>query len=330
MSTHPEPPASELLTFLQMLAGDPQPSQFFDLRYAEPQGLMCQRFVSVLRIRQLAGRITALAGRADVYVGVALRDRAHGDKSTISGSHMLYIECDDPAARERLADFACSPSMVVASGSPGHLHIYWRLRERASAAEVESANRRLALSLHGEPGCADIVRVLRPPSSLNHKHTPPLPVRLLKHDASARYALGELAATLPHDPRPSHSLPHDPRPSHSLPTRSPSRRIGRTTLDRVLLTIPAADYVRVLASREPNRAGKVLCPFHEETEPSLQLYPDGTFYCFGARCRKGGTIFDFAGLLWGIGTREHDFLELRRRLARTFALPARSHKAARE
>ncbi len=122
MSAHPEPPASELLTYLRMLAGDSQPSQFFDLRYATPGGLMRQRFVSVLRIHQLAGRITALAGRADVYVGVALRDRAHGDKSAISGSHMLYIECDDPAARERVEDFAYSPSMIVASGSPGHLH----------------------------------------------------------------------------------------------------------------------------------------------------------------------------------------------------------------
>ena len=25
----------------------------------------------------------------------------------------------------------------------------------------------------------------------------------------------------------------------------------------------------------------MLCPFHQESQPSLQLYPDGTFYCFG-------------------------------------------------
>ena len=66
----------------------------------------------------------------------------------------------------------------------------------------------------------------------------------------------------------------------------------------------------------------MLCPFHQETEPSLQLYPDGTFYCFGARCKKGGTIFDFAAAMWGIGTRDRDFLALRRRLARTFGLAA--------
>lgn len=314
MTTQPEQHPGELLSYLRILSEDARPTQFFDLRYSPPAGLMRRRYVSVLRLQQVASRITALAPDADVYLGAALRDRARGDKAAIHGSQLLYIECDDPAARERLADFACPPSMIVASGSPGHLHFYWRLRERATAARIESANRRLALSLHGEPGCADIVRMLRPPQSLNHKHTPPLPVRLLEHDAGARYALAELLAT----------LPHDPEPRHALPASSASRRARRNALDRALLAIPAGEYVRVLVNREPNRAGKVLCPFHEETEPSLQLYSDGTFYCFGARCKKGGTIFDFAAAVWGIGTRADDFLELRRRLAHTFGLAART------
>ena len=308
----PEHHPDELLTYLRILADGSRPNQFFDLRYSPPAGVMRRRYVSVMRLQQIAERITELAGAADVYVGAALRDRARKGKSAISGSQLLYIECDDPAARERLEGFACSPSMVIASGSPGHLHLYWRLRERASTAEVESTNRRLALGLNGEPACADIVRMLRPPRTLNHKHTPPAPVRLLAHDASARYALADVLSR----------LPQDPQPRHIQPAWSAGPRVGRTALDRELLAIPAADYVRVLAGREPNRAGKVLCPFHEETEPSLQLYPDATFYCFGARCRRGGTIFDFAAALWGTGTRERDFLKLRRRLARTFGLTA--------
>jgi hypothetical protein len=310
VSAQSERPASDLLTYLRMLAGDSQPSQFFDMRYSARQGVMRQRFVSVRRVHQTARRITDLSSHADVYVGVALRDRAHGDKYAITGSHLLYIECDDPAARERLEDFAYSPSMIVASGSPGHLHIYWRLRERASSAQVESINRRLAVALHGEPRCADIVRLLRPPTSLNHKHTPPVAVKLLEHNAHVRYALTELAD----------SLPEDPQPSRISVARAVRRRVGRTTFDRELLALPAAEYVRVLANLEPNRAGKILCPFHHETDPSLQLYADGTFYCFGARCHKGGTIFDFAAALWGTGTRDQDFLELRQRLARLFGL----------
>jgi CHC2 zinc finger len=310
----PEHHSGGLLAYLRILADGSRPTQFFDLRYSPPAGVMRRRYVSVLRLDQITRRITALAAHADVYVGAALRDCARGDKSAITGSQLLYIECDDPAAHERLAGFACSPSMMIASGSPGHVHVYWRLRERASAAEIESTNRRLALGLRGEPACADIVRMLRPPESLNHKHTPPAPVTLLEHDPGARYALADLLAT----------LPRDPQPSHPQPAWSAGHRVGRTALDRQLLAIPAANYVRVLTGHQPNRAGKVLCPFHEENEPSLQLYPDGTFYCFGARCRKGGTIFDFAALLWGTGTREHDFLKLRRRLARTFALTCSS------
>ena len=43
---------------------------------------------------------------------------------------------------------------------------------------------------------------------------------------------------------------------------------------------------------EPNRAGKICCPFHNEKTPSLKLY-DGNrgFYCFG--CGEHGSVIDF-------------------------------------
>jgi hypothetical protein len=308
--------AEDLLIYLGMLAGDAKPGQFLDVRWTTADGGMRRRFVSALRIQDAARLITRLASRTDVYVGVALRDgRTYGGRAAVGGSHVLYIESDDQEAGERLQGFAYSPSMTVASGSPGHLHIYWCLQGRASSIEVERANRRLALSLRGDPASVDIARVLRPPSSLNHKHRPPVAVKLLGYDTSARYALHELTG----------NLPKDPHPGVAPGARPVSPRAGRTALDRELLAIPAAEYVRVLAARSPNRAGKVLCPFHDDTDPSLQLYPDGTFYCYGRHnnhraCRKGGTIFDFAAARWGIGTRGRDFLELRRRLARLFGL----------
>ena len=308
MRARAEHPADELLTYLAMLAQGARPGEFFDLRYMPCGGEMRQRFYSARRIHQLARRIEELVPEADVYVGVALRDRARGDRSAIIGSRLLHVESDDPGTYERLADFPFRPSMIVASGSPGHLHAYWRLSERASPVEVESANRRLALGLAGELGCADIIRVLRPPQSLNHKHTPPTVVRLLEYDPSARHALAQLVASLPEDTQPP-----------SLPAPS-VRRVARTPVDRELLAIPAPDYVRALTGREPNKAGKVLCPFHEETDPSLQLYADGTFHCFGSTCRRTGSIFDFAATLWGLETRGVDFLELRRRLAVEFRL----------
>jgi hypothetical protein len=136
--------------------------------------------------------------------------------------------------------------------------------------------------------------------------------------------LAELTASLPKDPQPTRSCA--PRASHS--------RTDRDALDRELLAIPATEYVRVLASLTPNRAGKVLCPFHQESRPSLKLYPDGTFYCFGRHskdraCHKGGTIFDFAAAMWFSGQspdiplRGRQFIEVRERLATTFGITQR-------
>jgi DNA primase len=89
---------------------------------------------------------------------------------------------------------------------------------------------------------------------------------------------------------------------------------GRTEIDRALLAIPAAEYVRVLSGASPDRAGKIHCPFHDDETASLQLYSDGSWYCFGA-CKAGGSIFDFASRVFGLETKGRVFLELRARLA---------------
>ena len=99
----------------------------------------------------------------------------------------------------------------------------------------------------------------------------------------ASHSLAELTGGLPPDPAPGIRV-----------SRGAAPRTGRTPLDRSLLAIPAADYARVLAGLSPNRDGKVLCPFHPDGNPSLQLYTDGGFYCFGSGCGVGGSIFDFA------------------------------------
>lgn len=316
MTANAQNPARDLHAYLRVLASGAAPGQFFDVRWSTADGEMSRRFIAADHIERAASLITGMAWRTDVYVGVALRDgREHGGKNAISGSRLLYIECDHPESLALIEGFTFAPSMIVASGSPGHLHIYWSLRQLASGPQVESANRRLALALEGDPVSVDIARVLRPPETHNHKHNPPLPVRLLHLDPDTRHELCQLTA----------GLPEDPQPVRLPATRTGARRTGHTAIDRALLEIPAAEYVRVLAQREPNRAGKVLCPFHHEQTPSLQLYPDGTFYCYGRHskhraCAKGGTVFDFAAAMWGLGTKDEDFLELRRRLADLFAL----------
>lgn len=41
---------------------------------------------------------------------------------------------------------------------------------------------------------------------------------------------------------------------------------------------------------------KIRCPFHEDRTPSLQVYDDGGWKCFG--CGKHGDVIDFLGYLW--------------------------------
>ncbi len=41
---------------------------------------------------------------------------------------------------------------------------------------------------------------------------------------------------------------------------------------------------------------KIHCPFHQDDTPSMVVYQDGRFHCFG--CGKRGDLFDFLTLLW--------------------------------
>lgn len=301
-----------LLAYLRMLAGPGDPTRFLDFRWRRPGGVMRRRFICTERLQDAVRLVGALAARNDVYVGVAPRDgNSHGGLGAIGSCHLAFVDSDRASTVRALSVFLPAPSMVIASGTPGHHQIYWQLQRPCAPGELQSANRRLALALHGDPACADAARILRPPQTFNHKHSPPTPVTLLALAGEERCSLSELIAGLPPDPAPQ----RDAR-------ASPAPRRGRSALDTQLLAIPAAEYVRVLAGRTPNREGKVLCPFHQERDPSLQLYADGGFYCFGSGCGAGGSIFDFAARLWGISPRGVGFIQLRERLALSFELNA--------
>jgi len=195
--------------------------------------------------------------------------------------------------------------MIITSGTPGHAHAYWMLTAPVSVCRLEQANRCLAHHLGADLASSDAARILRPPASWNHKHAPPAPVKLVELAPTRQYEIGLLTDGL-EDPQAARPNAR-PLPRHS----------GRTEIDRRLLAIPATDYVQKLTSRTADRAGKIQCPFHDDQTPSLQLYEDGTWYCFGA-CRAGGSVYDFASRLWRMETKGPSFVQLRRRLAREF------------
>jgi len=80
------------------------------------------------------------------------------------------------------------------------------------------------------------------------------------------------------------------------------------------LAVPPRVYVERLLGSPVGRDGKVRCPVHEDCTPSLHVYEDPRrgWYCFS--CRQGGSVYDFAALLLGRGTRGEEFIELRREL----------------
>lgn len=310
MSPNVLSPEAQLRAYLATVTGEDARGRFLDVRWRGGGTPMRRRFIAAKRAETAVGLALTLAPRNDVYVGVALRDgNTSGGRASVSRCRLAWVESDDPATAEHLLAFAHLPTMIVSSGTAGHLQIYWRLDADCWPDELHLVNRRLAVALAGDVACADPARILRLPGTFNHKHDPPRPVRLLAHRSESVYTLATLAAGLPGDTVPATGGP------------LAARRAHRSRLESDLLAIPAAEYARVLAGREPNREGKIRCPFHDDATPSLQLYPDGGFFCFGSACRRGGTIFDFAAQLWGITPKGVGFLEIRTRLAHSFSVP---------
>jgi hypothetical protein len=100
---------------------------------------------------------------------------------------------------------------------------------------------------------------------------------------------------------------------------SPARSVDDASLtDRAssdpLLLVPPPVYFERLTGLRVGPSGKLHCLFHDDRSPSLHVYrePERGWYCFG--CRRGGSVYDLAALLFGRGTRGRDFVELRREL----------------
>ncbi len=313
MTTTTQPPAAvdaqALDGYLRMLAGPAPGARLLEIRFALRYRDMGRLFIAAHSAPGASRLIRRFAASTDVYVGVCLRTRRAGGRDAIDRCDLAFVEIDTPDALDRLRAFRHPPSMIVSSGTAGHAHAYFTLSAPVAVPELERANRRLANALGGDLASVDAARILRPPSSWNHKHTPPVPVELIELAPGHRYELDQLVDGLDDPPG---------RPAVGVTT---ARRTGRTELDTLLLAIPAAEYVHALTGISPDRTGKIHCPFHQDRTASLQLYEDGTWYCYGP-CKAGGSIFDFASRLWHVETKNRAFLKLRARLADELGISA--------
>jgi hypothetical protein len=288
----------ELIRFLSALTGDEPQGALTEVRYRERGGSMSQRFHRCDRPEVAAEIILLLAHRHDVYVGCAPRQRRSGGRRAIERVWALWVDCDGAEASERLASFVPAPGIVVASGSAGSRHAYWPLCEPLAPRAAQRVNTRLAHALGADPAATDAARILRPPHTQNFKHDPPAPV-VLERLVEERHMAADLVRALPELPAIEG---RGPEPGPALRRGDPLREIE-----------PAV-YVEALTGQAVGRDRKVTCPFHEDATPSLHVYetPEGGWFCFG--CRRGTSVYDLAGPLWGLRTRGADFLELRQRL----------------
>ncbi len=297
------PDVDQLTPYLNLLAGTEPSNALLEVRVRHPgQQTMRRWFVEVGARRQLVTQLPLVAARADVYLGCAPRQVRSGTREAVDGGWVAWADVDGPNGARRLSGFTPAPTLIVASGSPGAAHGYWRLADRAGVATLEELNRRLAQATGGDSVWA-ATSILRPPGTRNHKHDPPAPVRPIG-GSGVVCELEELRTSLP--------------PAPLLSPRS--SRTTRIATEDPLLPIPPRVYVERLLGVEVPRSGFVSCPLHVDRTPSLKVYetPEAGWYCFSASCRRGGSIYDLAAALWGLGTRGQDFLELRRRLLASF------------
>lgn len=289
------------MRYLVALFGAAPPGSFVELRCRYGTG-MRQSFIHVADLEAVERATVAEAPTTDVFVGVLPRRRRGGRRAdVVSSGNVLWIDCDATSSSSAVRRFRLAPSIIVESGSPGHVHAYWLLDEAIEVQVIETLNVRLATALGGDARSTDAARILRPPS-LNHRERPPASVRLARCDAVCRYSVASIAAELPDE----NGLwgPH---------SRARSNRVLAVRADP-LTDIEPEVYVEVLAGLRVPRSRKVLCPFHEDGHPSLHVYRGARrgWYCFG--CGRGGSIYDFAAALWGIRPRGRGFIAIKRAL----------------
>ena len=85
-----------------------------------------------------------------------------------------------------------APTMLIQSGLPNHLHVYWKVERTEDYQPIEAINRQLAYLLKADSSGYDCNQVLRPPDTWNFKRdlpvvpvvingaAPPIPLEVLQ------------------------------------------------------------------------------------------------------------------------------------------------------
>lgn len=127
------------------------------------------------RSRNAVDRFCDRLAGAELYLGAVPRDE-FGDPVAprVLWADVDFKDTPEAEARERLALMDAEPHVVVRSG--GGLHCYWLMSGEAPRAKT--ALRALARLVGGDLRSAEPAHILRLPDTLNHKYSPPRPVKV--------------------------------------------------------------------------------------------------------------------------------------------------------
>jgi CHC2 zinc finger len=240
--------------YVRALFGPAQEGSLVEVRFRVRSG-MAQRFMPASGERDVVDAVLSLASRTEVFVGVLPRARRGGRiADVVTRSRVLWADCDTSASVAALASFEPRPSMVVASGSDQHLHAYWFLQDPVDLDRLEHLNRRLAAALGADGGAVTKPHtILRPAGSLNTKHSPPAPVRLIGLQERHRLSADQIDLLLPRERTEPASTSHAGLSRASLPVTSSD----------LLRSVPPPVYFERLTGLRVGRSGKLRCLFHD-------------------------------------------------------------------
>ncbi len=185
--------------FLEALHAPLHCGEQIELRWNSPnfRGSMNRNFYP--STEAAAHEAVSLGLNYDVYVGVAPRWGSEGTGVGVRRLGALWADLDAKGEHtvgsrlRQLEDLTCPPSILVLTGRG--CHAYWLLSRPADGLEqleqAEGVMRRLGQGLGGDP-VWDRARILRVPSTFNHKYEASRPVEPEHFEPRLRYDLDQL------------------------------------------------------------------------------------------------------------------------------------------
>lgn len=189
---------------------------------------------------KIASLLSRASNRANVYVSSHVLRSKSRSLGNAADRRLLHADVDHDLDLELVKAI---DGFAVASGTPGHGHVFVRLDEPVSIEEYQRLCRALGQYLGGADAKISDNDVLRPPGTLNHKTAPPRPVTWLVSDSGVVWSVANLAEKLgiggqPEEPQeepatgsPERSEAADAPEAGSLPAKV-SEAFRRTGDDR--------------------------------------------------------------------------------------------------